>query len=71
MNPRKIYEKYCDGTYEGEPISDEELFFGLSFFTDLEEKLEQLGPRFYIAKKEVGRVLEGLERYHFTKYGEL
>jgi hypothetical protein len=65
MNPNDIYEK-CRS---GDAISDEELEYGISYFKDLEEKLNQLGPVFLLAWKEATRILDLLQSYKFARNG--
>jgi hypothetical protein len=59
MNISEIYEKYRSG----DPISDEELKFGIKEFSSLEKQLNDLGARFHFTWKEVSSVLRGLEDF--------
>lgn len=65
MNILKIYEK-CRS---GDPISDEELNYGITYLEDLEEKLNALGPVFLLSWKEVARILDLLKSFKFARDG--
>ena len=63
MSIREVYEKYC----HGDPISDEELSFGIKNFTRLESDLSKLGPEFRFSCNEVRRVLYSLEQFRSAR----
>jgi hypothetical protein len=65
MNILEIYEK-CRS---GDPISDEELDYGIVYLKDLEKKLNELGPVFLLPWKEVARILDLLEAFKFARNG--
>ena len=56
---KHIYEDYKTGN----PISDDELKRGISFFLDLSQKLIQCGPVFSLAESEAWRIYMELKSY--------
>jgi hypothetical protein len=49
--------------HNGDSLLDSELATGLEFYTDLELKLEALGPTFRLACNEVGRIKRDLASF--------
>jgi hypothetical protein len=63
MNIRTIYDKYNNG----DPISDDEIKFGLKYFKRIESDLSALGPEFKLAANEARRVLYSFQQFDHAR----
>lgn len=64
---RVIYEKFVSG----DPLTNEEVKIGVTFFDDLSQNLASLGPVFHLAHREALRVyfaLNGFKKAREEKY---
>jgi hypothetical protein len=52
---------------DGDGLTNEELEEAIVWFSSLEESLTLLGPKFYLAKVEVIRILESLKQFAFHR----
>lgn len=65
MEIRPIYDKLRDGG----SITDQELDFALLYFTDLRDKLLDLGPVFQLAAMECHSKVHQLNNYKTAREG--
>jgi hypothetical protein len=63
MNPKIVYEKFCNG----DSLSDEEVNEGVIFYDYLSAKLFQCGPVFALAAREALRVRNTLHSYQQSR----
>ena len=65
LDIQKIYDKFNDG----DPITDEELAYSLSFFSQLSSMLIRLGPVFRLSWLEADKVAMRLASYKRAREG--
>lgn len=59
LTPREVYERVLTGT----TISDPDLVEGVLFYKDLSTKMNQMGPVFKLAAREIDKTLDTLTFY--------